>query len=127
MAFKSSITIQILLFLACIVMLTWARVEPTSGPSELSQKLILEKVSVQQCWSSLQTIRECVVEILESYSRGQFLTIGPNCCKAVGGISHDCWDMMFPFDTSFPPLLKNFCDISDGDTVTSPVEAPIQY
>ncbi|KAM7508272.1 hypothetical protein LguiA_018725 [Lonicera macranthoides] len=108
-------------------MLASAQVEQTFSPPEPLQKLISEKVSVQQCWSTLQTIPECVVQILESYSRTQFLTIGPNCCKAIGGISKDCWGLMFPFDASFPPLLKNFCGIPDGDTVPPPSEAPIQY
>lgn len=123
MASKSSITIQILLILACIVTLVSARVEPTSSPPNPSQKIISEKFQVQQCWSALQNIPGCLVEIFEYNSREQFLTIGAKCCKSISGISDGCWGIMFPFNPSFPPLLKSYCGSSGGGTVPPPAEA----
>lgn len=120
MASKSSVTIQILLILACIVTLALSRVEPTFSPLEPSQNLISEKFQIQQCLSSFQNIQGCLAEIFESYSRGQFSTIGPSCCKSISGVSNDCWGIMFPFNPSFPPLLTSYCGSSGGGTVPLP-------
>ncbi|KAF8411941.1 hypothetical protein HHK36_004499 [Tetracentron sinense] len=66
----------------------------------------------QKCWSSLQSIDGCVLEIFRSFSSGKMVPIGPACCNAVIGVSDNCWPKMFPVEPSFPTMLKKYCHLA---------------
>ncbi|OMO61689.1 hypothetical protein COLO4_33371 [Corchorus olitorius] len=49
------------------------------------------------------------MEIFTSLFRCQIGIIGPTCCRAIAGITNNCWPKMFPLTPFFAPLLRASC------------------
>ncbi|KAI9192185.1 hypothetical protein LWI28_019354 [Acer negundo] len=63
-----------------------------------------------ECWSTLKDIEGCVSETYKSVLNiGIIARIGRDCCKAVTEINDKCLYKIFPFNPSFPPVLKSTC------------------
>ncbi|KAF6158058.1 hypothetical protein GIB67_014852 [Kingdonia uniflora] len=64
---------------------------------------------VQQCLSSLQSVQGCYSDIFSSTTRDQVHLLSPACCKAIAGVSINCWQKLFPFYPHLPSMLNGFC------------------
>ncbi|KAG2261209.1 hypothetical protein Bca4012_014039 [Brassica carinata] len=61
------------------------------------------------CLSSLETIPDCIPEILRSIINGEIGSIGHSCCDAFLGITTECATHVFILAPFFPPILRDHC------------------
>ena len=94
---------------------------PTPGPfPEIPLPGLLPgQPGSEQCWLSIINIEGCFVEIMNALQKGQSAKIGTACCHAILSIDDNCWGLMFPLQTFFPPLLKQLCN--------GPAHAPTMF
>lgn len=118
MAAQSSKSVPMLMMFVCIAIcistgLAQLAPEPAYIPSP---NPLLQQKDIFQCWSSIISIKGCVVEILTAFATGRFGGIGPECCKAIAAVTDNCWPKIigFPIDPLFPSLLKSHCARNSG-------------
>ncbi|KAK0603142.1 hypothetical protein LWI29_001803 [Acer saccharum] len=74
-----------------------------------------------ECWTALMELKSCTNEIVLFFLNGQ-ANIGPDCCLAIGIITHNCWPAMLTslgFTAEEGNILRGYCDASPA-----PVSAP---
>ncbi|KAI9164682.1 hypothetical protein LWI28_000248 [Acer negundo] len=74
-----------------------------------------------ECWTALMELKSCTNEIILFFLNGQ-ANIGPDCCRAIVIITHNCWPAMLTslgFTAEEGNILKRYCDASPA-----PVSAP---
>ncbi|KAL5712608.1 hypothetical protein ACHQM5_014762 [Ranunculus cassubicifolius] len=86
---------------------------------------ILPGEDIKQCWSSLQSVNGCILEIYTSFLTGRVGSLGPACCNAITETQSNCWPKLFPFNPSLPLQLTNYCSKKPLPVVnTAPALAP---
>ncbi|KAF3440511.1 hypothetical protein FNV43_RR18795 [Rhamnella rubrinervis] len=64
------------------------------------------------CWGALLELKSCSNEIVLFLVNGQ-TDIGPDCCRSIGIIAHNCWPAMLTyigFTAEEGNILKGYCD-----------------
>jgi hypothetical protein len=97
------------------------------GFNSLSARLEDES-SLVECWNALVEIKSCTNEIVLFFMTGQ-ADIGPDCCRAIHTITHNCWPAMFTslgFTDEEGNILRGYCDASPNSPSIyfSPASAP---
>ena len=75
-----------------------------------------------ECWTALMELKSCTNEIVLFFLNGQ-ANIGPDCCRAIGIITHNCWPAMLTslgFTAEEGNILRGYCDASPA-----PVSSPL--
>ncbi|KDP35306.1 hypothetical protein JCGZ_09465 [Jatropha curcas] len=79
--------------------------------------------SLVDCWNALIEIKSCSNEIILFFLNGK-TDIGPECCRSIGIITHNCWPAMLTslgFTAEEGNVLRGYCDAS---SFTAPAPAP---
>ena len=63
---------------------------------------------IQECWSSLLGVPECLTNVMNSLFNGRVNFFGPTCCKAITLVSDHCLPKLFPLTQLFIQHLKTF-------------------
>ncbi|KAJ6754731.1 hypothetical protein OIU79_027363 [Salix purpurea] len=87
-----------------------------------------EEGSLVECWSALVEIKSCTNEIVLFFMNGE-ADIGPDCCRAIHTITHNCWPAMFTslgFTNEEGNILRGYCDASppSSSIYITPAGAP---
>lgn len=78
------------------------------------------------CWSSLMELKSCTNEIVLFFING-VADIGPDCCRAIGVITHNCWPAMLTslgFTAEEGDILRGYCDAAAAASASTPSLAP---
>ncbi|KAL5751965.1 hypothetical protein ACOSP7_022136 [Xanthoceras sorbifolium] len=79
-----------------------------------------------ECWTALMELKSCTNEIVLFFLNGQ-ANIGPDCCRAIGIITRNCWPAMLTslgFTTEEGNILRGYCDASPPPVLAPP---PVTY
>ncbi|KAK1285823.1 hypothetical protein QJS10_CPB20g01300 [Acorus calamus] len=69
---------------------------------------------IEKCWATVIRASGCIQDVFSSFFTGR-ISLSPQCCTAIEGISDNCFAKIFPFlDFGFNPLLKSFCVAQSG-------------
>lgn len=74
--------------------------------------------SSTECWDSLGELKSCTGEVILFFLNGETY-LGPNCCRAIRIIEHQCWPAMLGalgFTPEEGDILRGYCD-SDASPV----------
>ncbi|KAL5698634.1 hypothetical protein ACHQM5_029645 [Ranunculus cassubicifolius] len=115
-------------FFLTVLLLSWALVSttveartiPSTRSSTLTARLQLD--NSYKCWESLIELRACTGEVILFFLNGETY-LGPNCCRAIRVIEHQCWPSMLSslgFTDQEGDVLRDYCDASMGATPPSP-------
>ncbi|KAF7834190.1 egg cell-secreted protein 1.4-like [Senna tora] len=78
-----------------------------------------------ECWRCLIELKSCSNEIVVFFMNGD-ANIGPECCRAIAVITHNCWPAMLTslgFTAHEGDILRGYCDAaanSDSDSALAP-------
>ncbi|KAK1290104.1 hypothetical protein QJS10_CPB18g01583 [Acorus calamus] len=90
----------------------------TASPS-LARPVVESKTivdDIEKCWAAVIGASGCIQDVFSSFFTGR-ISLSPQCCVAIEGISDNCFAKIFFFlDVSFNPLLKSFCIAQGGAT-----------
>ncbi|GMH25126.1 hypothetical protein Nepgr_026969 [Nepenthes gracilis] len=85
------------------------------GPedSTLPSRLRLDEST--NCWNSLFELQSCTGEVIQFFYNGETY-LGPNCCRAIRIIEHNCWPALLG-SLGFTPeegaILRGYCDAEE--------------
>ncbi|XP_023881145.2 egg cell-secreted protein 1.4 [Quercus suber] len=74
------------------------------------------------CWNALLELKSCSNEIVVFFLNGQ-ADIGPDCCRAITIITHNCWPAMLTslgFTAEEGNILSGYCDAAASVPSTAP-------
>ncbi|KAJ4827922.1 hypothetical protein Tsubulata_032079 [Turnera subulata] len=122
MAFKN---LSVLLVLTLVIASAAATREIAFEPGYNLAERLEASGGLVECWNALMEIRSCTNEILIYFLNGQ-ADIGPDCCRAIGVITHHCWPAMLTslgFTAEEGNILRGYCDASASSSDISPAAA----
>ncbi|KAL5698629.1 hypothetical protein ACHQM5_029641 [Ranunculus cassubicifolius] len=114
------LTLLLLLSRAMVSMTVQARTIPSTESSTLAARLQID--NSYKCWESLFELRACTGEVILFFINGETY-LGPNCCRAIRVIEHQCWSSMISslgFTDQEEDMLRDYCDAS-VDSTTPPL------
>ncbi|KAJ1429722.1 Prolamin-like domain [Sesbania bispinosa] len=115
-----------LLTLACIIACGTATRDLVMKPKQdLSTRLQKTNGDLVDCWSSLLELRSCSNEIVLFFINGE-ADIGPECCRAITVITHNCWPAMLTslgFTAEEGNILRGYCDAAASTPALAPYGA----
>ncbi|GAB2279296.1 hypothetical protein Dimus_013941 [Dionaea muscipula] len=139
MAHKSylhpSLTTMLILSWTVIVMLSSSSTllaRPLDSAPTLQSRLKVDEDS-SDCWGSLLQLQACTGEVIQFFYNGE-TQLGPNCCKAIHVIEHNCWPAMISslgFTSEEDAILRGYCDAEEEeeeegeDSASSPSPSPV--
>ncbi|KAK1285032.1 hypothetical protein QJS10_CPB20g01299 [Acorus calamus] len=104
----SAAALMMMVLLACATSPLLAR------PVVEESKTVVD--DIEKCWAAVIGASGCIQDVLSSFFTG-IISISPQCCVAIEGISDNCFAKIFPFlGVGFNPLLKSFCVTQSGAT-----------
>ena len=74
------------------------------------------------CWNALLELKSCSNEIVVFFLNGQ-ADIGPDCCRAITIITHNCWPAMLTslgFTAEEGNILSGYCHAAASVPSTAP-------
>ncbi|KAL5726992.1 hypothetical protein ACHQM5_000230 [Ranunculus cassubicifolius] len=114
-----------LFFLTLLLLSVQARTTPSSRASTLATRLQLD--NSYKCWESLFELRACTGEVILFFINGETY-LGPNCCRAIRVIEHQCWPSMLSsigFTEKEGDILRDYCDSTDSAPPSPPSVGPL--
>ncbi|KAJ7956956.1 egg cell-secreted protein 1.1-like [Quillaja saponaria] len=78
------------------------------------------------CWNALAELKSCSNEIVLFFINGQ-ADIGPDCCRAIEIITHNCWPAMLSslgFTAEEGNILRGYCDAAASAPAVAPSPTP---
>lgn len=109
--------------LAMTQLVTAARDVPIKPGHMLAARLETSSEGLIPCWNALMELKSCSNEIVLFFLNGQ-TNIGPDCCRAISIITHNCWPAML-ISIGFTPeegnILRGYCDAA---AASAPAAAP---
>ncbi|XP_015890989.3 egg cell-secreted protein 1.3-like [Ziziphus jujuba] len=81
----------------------------------------------EDCWSALFDLKSCSNEIVLFLLNGQ-TDIGPDCCRAIDMITHNCWPAMLTYigySAEEGNILRGYCDAAVALAPSLPPAASI--
>ncbi|XP_042499254.1 egg cell-secreted protein 1.4-like [Macadamia integrifolia] len=117
---ERSTKLFLLTLLVSMTCLGMARpLNPDSSNLSLATRLQSDNNTV--CWDSLLELRACTGEVILFFLNGETY-LGPDCCRAIRFIEHQCWPAMLG-SIGFTPeesgILRGYCDAT-GETTAPP-------
>ncbi|KAF8411614.1 hypothetical protein HHK36_004171 [Tetracentron sinense] len=107
-------------FLFTVLLLTWSMVSTAMAARPLHPKSTLaarlQSEGTSECWTSLFELRSCTGEVILFFLNGETY-LGPNCCRAIRIIEHQCWPAMLGslgFTSEEGDILRGYCDATDS-------------
>ncbi|KAL5698635.1 hypothetical protein ACHQM5_029646 [Ranunculus cassubicifolius] len=122
-SFKQPFSVPVLLLVSWAMVsntTVQSRTIPSSWESTLGARLQID--NSYKCWESLIELRACTGEVILFFLNGETF-LGPNCCRAIRVIEHQCWPSMLSslgFTDQEGDVLRDYCDASTGSTPPSP-------
>lgn len=84
----------------------------TATPGYNLAERIKTSAETVDCWSALLELKSCSNEIVLFFLNGH-TDIGPDCCRSIGIITHNCWPAMLTyigFTAEEGSILSGYCD-----------------
>ncbi|ONK60303.1 uncharacterized protein A4U43_C08F16730 [Asparagus officinalis] len=109
------ITITLLLVISSLSGLATPRDLPPKKlqpPGSRSSTDLEEDAGLVNCWSAMLQLRSCSDEMVLFFVNGES-RLGPDCCRAVRTITHQCWPTMLDslgLTAEEGNVLRGFCD-----------------
>ncbi|KAK1265024.1 hypothetical protein QJS04_geneDACA018154 [Acorus gramineus] len=102
----SAATLMMVVVFACVASPSLARLVVEENKTVVDD--------IEKCWAAVIGASGCIQDVFSSFFTGR-ISLGPQCCVAIEGISDNCFSKIFPFlGASFNPLLKAFCIAQSG-------------
>ncbi|KAI4383512.1 hypothetical protein MLD38_009343 [Melastoma candidum] len=129
MALKASLVLS--LYIPCLFLATVGRAfasrdlpDVVRPGHDLAARLEGGRGGMADCWTALVELKSCSSEIVLFFLNGETV-IGPECCRAIEIITHNCWPAMLAslgFTSEEGNILRGYCDAA-----SSPVGSPSLY